>query len=420
MDAAFQRYGDVFNAPVIGRHPTVLFVSHPEALQQLFTSDTKQFVAPPNQLLQPLVGDRSIFVMQEQRHRRERRLLMPAFHGEHIQTYGQWVCELTEQAIATVPVGDTFSARELMQRISLEVILKVVFGIADGDSFARLKSLIVQFTDALQIPWIAGLLFFPSLQNDWGSRSPWGYLKSVQRQIIELLDAEISARRQHSTPNGRDVLSMLIAARDDQGAAMTNEELRDELITLLLAGHETTASAVAWALYWIHRDPYIRTKLLAELASLEADPSPSAIAQLPYLAAVCSETLRIYPVAVLTVPREVREPVNLMGYALEPGMRVYGCIYLTHRRPDLYPEAEQFRPERFLERQFSPYEFLPFGGGVRRCIGDVLALFEMKLVLATLLSRCELALADAAPEQPKRRGVTLAPANGVKMVLNRR
>ena len=415
MDAAGQRYGDIFNAPVIGNHPVVLFISNPQALQQIFANDTKQFIAPPNQLMQPLVGNYSIFTLEGSRHRRERRLLMPPFHGERMRTYGQLICELVNNAMSSLSIDTSFSARKLAQEISLEVILKVVFGFCP-DRFNRLKSLMVKLTDSLQSPFIGGLLFFPSLQKDLGSQSPWGYLRDLQRQISELVYAEISDRHQHQV-QGSDILSLMICARDEAGQPMSDVELHDELITLMLAGHETTASAIAWALYWIHRHPQVREKLIGELHDLGKDSDPTSIVQLPYLTAVCNETLRLFPVAVLTVPREVKEPVELMGYQLEPGMRVYGCIYLTHQRPDIYPEPKSFKPERFLERQFSPYEFFPFGGGARRCIGEALALFEMKLVLATMLSHHRLAMANPEPEYPQRRGVTFAPAKGVQMIL---
>ena len=415
MDAAGQRYGDIFNAPVIGNHPVVLFISNPQALQQIFANDTKQFIAPPNQLMQPLVGNYSIFTLEGSRHRRERRLLMPPFHGERMRTYGQLICELVNNAMSSLSIDTSFSARKLAQEISLEVILKVVFGVCP-DRFNRLKSLMVKLTDSLQSPFIGGLLFFPSLQKDLGSQSPWGYLRDLQRQISELVYAEISDRHQHQV-QGSDILSLMICARDEAGQPMSDVELHDELITLMLAGHETTASAIAWALYWIHRHPQVREKLIGELHDLGKDSDPTSIVQLPYLTAVCNETLRLFPVAVLTVPREVKEPVELMGYQLEPGMRVYGCIYLTHQRPDIYPEPKSFKPERFLERQFSPYEFFPFGGGARRCIGEALALFEMKLVLATMLSHHRLAMANPEPEYPQRRGVTFAPAKGVQMIL---
>ena len=417
MDAAAQRYGDIFNAPVIGNHPVVLFISNPQAIQRIFTSDTRQFIAPPNQLLQPIVGDYSIFTLEGSRHRRERRLLMPPFHGERIQTYGQLICERVEKSMSCLSIGTRFSARHLAQFISLEVILKVVFGIYQEDRFNHLKSLIVHLTDSLQSPFIGGLLFFPSLQKDWGTRSPWGYLRHLQRQISELVYAEIRDRRNQNHPLGSDILSLLISARDETGQPMSDAELHDELITLLLAGQDTTATAIAWALYGIHRHPQVGEKLLVELNHLGKAPDSTTIVQLPYLTAVCHETLRLFPVAVLTVPREVKDPVELMGYQLEPGMRLYGCIYLTHQRPDLYPQPKLFKPERFLERMFSPYEFLPFGGGARRCIGEALAQFEMKLVLATILSHYRLALADQSPEYPQRRGVTFAPARGVQMVL---
>ncbi|MBD2773613.1 cytochrome P450 [Iningainema tapete] len=416
MEAAAQRYGDIFNAPVIGNHAVVLFISNPQALQRIFTNDTKQFITPPNQLIQPIVGDYSIFTLSGSRHRRERRLLMPPFHGEHMRTYGQLICELVDKAMSALSIGTQFSARHVAQEISLAVILKVVFGIEKEERFNRLKQLIVKLTDSLQSPFIGGLLFYPSLQKDWGARSPWGYLRHLQRQIGELIYAEIRARHNQNHVLGSDILSLLMSAQDETGKPMTDAELHDELITLLIAGYETTATAIAWALYWIHRHPQIGEKLLVELNHM-GSPDPTKIVQLPYLTAVCNETLRLYPVATLTVPREVKDPVELMGYQLEPGTRLYGCIYLTHQRPDIYPEPKLFKPERFLERQFSPYEFLPFGGGARRCIGEALALFEMKLVLATMLSHYRLEMADQSLEYPQRRGVIFTPARGVQMVL---
>lgn len=417
MTTARANYGDVFNAPVIGKHPAVLFISHPVGLQYLFASDNQKITSPSNQLLQPIVGDRSIFCLEGARHRRERKLLMPPFHRERMASYGQLIVALTHARMAQLQPGDPVLARSLAQDISLEVILRVVFGLTEGDRFATLKPLLVQFADCFQKPLVATALFFPALQKDWGPRSPWGYVQAVQRQMREVLTAEIRDRRQQDTADKPDILSLLMATRDEQGQPMTDAELYDELITLLLAGHETTASAIAWTLYCLHREPAIRTKLQAELATLGPHPDPLAIVQLPYLTAVCNETLRLYPIAILTVPREVREPLDLMGYHLEPGTRLYGCIYLTHRRPDLYPNPDQFNPDRFLDRQFTPYEFLPFGGGLRRCVGEALAQFELKLVVATLITHYRFSLASTTPEIPQRRGVTLAPSKGVPLLF---
>ncbi|PZD72466.1 Putative cytochrome P450 137 [Acaryochloris thomasi RCC1774] len=198
---------------------------------------------------------------------------------------------------------------------------------------------------------------------------------------------------------------------------MSAAKLHDELLTLLLAGHEATTNAIAWALYWIHRTPTVLENLQSELKNEGGNLTPIALTQLPYLTAVCNETLRISSVAFLSFPREVAAPMALMDHPLEPGTRVYACIDLKHRRPDLYPEPEQFRPERFLDRKYSMSESLPFGGGVRRCIGDVLAQFEMKLIVAQILSHYCLTLANQMPETPKRRGVNVAPASGVKMIV---
>jgi len=186
---------------------------------------------------------------------------------------------------------------------------------------------------------------------------------------------------------------------------------------LLVAGHETTASALAWAFYWVHSQPQVFNRLIEELDGLGADPDPNTVYQLPYLTAVCNETLRIYPVGMLTFPRVVRSTIKIMDYEFEQGTYLAPCIYLLHHREDLYPNPKTFRPERFLERQFTPYEFIPFGGGSRRCLGMVFALFEMKLVLATVLTQFKLTFADLSPVKPARRGVTLAPSSNLRMVV---
>jgi unspecific monooxygenase len=241
-----------------------------------------------------------------------------------------------------------------------------------------------------------------------------------RQEIDKLLYAEIAESRSQDCSESIDVLSLLISARDEAGNSMTDQELRDELINLMIAGYETTATVMTWALYWIHRKPQVREKLLHELETLGNSPDPMSIFRLPYLTAVCNETMRIVPVTILTLPRAVQEAVELLGHPLELGTPVIGATYLIHHREDLYPEPREFKPERFLERQFSPYEFMPFGAGVRSCIGQALALFEMKLVLATILSSYQLALTNRQPELPQRRGITLAPHTGVKMVIKGR
>ena len=273
------------------------------------------------------------------------------------------------------------------------MIIEVVFGIYQGDRYEKIRQLLAEMLDLFNSPLTSALLFFPQLQKDWGAWSPWGRFQRQRDAIDQLIYQEIAERRENPSPDRQDVLSLLMASRYEDGEALSDNELRDELMTFLFAGHETTATAIAWGLYWTHRYLEVKDKLRTELATLGDNPDPMDIVKLPYLSAVCNETLRITPVAMLIFPRQVEEPVNLMGYDLEVGDVVLGCMYMTLQREDLYPNPKQFRPERFLEHKYSPYEFIPFGNGSRRCIGDALAMFEMKLALAHILSDYELSLA---------------------------
>lgn len=419
MKLAVQQHPDLFTAEIIGFGDTFVFVQHPEAIQEILTHDHKRFIATgkENKILQPLLGEHSLILLEGRDHKQQRQILMPPFHGERLKTYGQTICDITQERFNQLSPHRPFLARKVMQQLTLEVIIQVVFGLSEGNRYEQLKQALSELTEVFRSPATATLLYFPVLQQDFGAWSPWGYFLRLRQQIDIFLLAEIADRRAHPDVDRTDILSLLLSARDETGQPMSDEALRDELMTLLLAGHETTASAVAWGLYWIHQTPVVREKLLHELQSLGNSPNPIEVARLPYLNAVCSEVLRITPVAMLTFPRVVQEPVKLLGYPLEVGTIVLGCIYLLHQRQDLYPQPQQFKPERFIERQFSPYEFMPFGGGTQRCVGDALAPFEMKLVLATILSHYPLELVDSRPEYPRRRGITLAPARGVKMRL---
>ncbi|MEM1309063.1 MAG: cytochrome P450, partial [Cyanobacteria bacterium P01_H01_bin.153] len=272
----------------------------------------------------------------------------------------------------------------------------------------------------------SSFLFFPGLQKDWGAWSPWGRFIRQRRRVRELIYAEISDRRQdlaqthHDSHSRTDILTLLLQARDEDGNGMSDAELHDELVTLLLAGHETTASAMVWLLYWTHFLPEVEPKLRAELATLEKDADPLAIAQLPYLTAVCQETLRIYPITPTAFVRVLKEPMTLAGYEFAAGTALMPATYIMHQRPDLYPEPKHFRPERFLERQYAPHEYLPFGGGARRCIGSALAMMELKLSMATLLQDFEFSLPNSRPVLPARRGLTLAPPASLRITIKAR
>ena len=422
MEDAVKEYPDIFTAEVVGFGDNLIFVNQPEAIQEILTNDRKKFNSPGgvNQILQPLIGDFSVIMLDGEPHKRRRQLLIPPFHGERMRAYGQVICDIAEKVFQKLPINQTFVTRSVMQEISMQVILKTVFGLYEGKRFQEIKELMAYLSDTFSSPFSSSFLFFEYLQKDLGAWSPWGKFVRQRAKVDQLIYAEIAERRKNSQQKGDDILSLLMEARYEDGTAMTDKELRDELMTLLFAGHETTATAMAWAFYWIHHTPRVKEKLLQELDTVDDFSDLMGISRLPYLSAACNETLRITPVAMLTFARQVEESIEMLGQKLESGKLLFGCIYLLHQREDLYPQPKQFKPERFLERQFSPYEFMPFGGGVRRCIGDALAMFEMKLVLATVMSRYEFTLADNKPEVPRRRGVTLAPANGVKMKINQK
>jgi cytochrome P450 family 110 len=422
LENAAKKYPDIFTADIVGFEGPVVFVNHPKAIQEIFTNDRKKFAAlgKANRIFQPLIGDTSTIMLDGDRHKQRRQLLMPPFHGERMRAYGSLICDLTEKVFSQLPLNKSFSARTVTEEISLLVILEAVFGLNEGERYDQIKHLLTLLMDVFQSPLTSSFLLLPFLQQDLGGWSPWGRFLRQRQQIDQLLYAEIAERREQPHLNRIDILSLLMSARDEEGNSMTDQQLRDELMTLLLAGHETASTAMAWSLYWIHHKPEIGEKLLQELNTLGDSPDPMEIFRLPYLTNVINETLRIYPLLMATLPRVVQEPVELLGHTIEPGTVLVGGIYLTHHRESLYPEPEEFIPERFLEQQFSPYEYMPFGAGVRRCIGEALAIFEMKLVLATILLSYQMNLESNQPEKAQRRSVTLAPANGVKMIITGR
>lgn len=411
-----QEYGDLFTIHLSGLGAYVI-VGNPQVVQEIFTQDSRFDVGRGNDLAEPLLGKNSLMLMDGDRHRRERKLLMPPFHGERLQGYAHQICLIASQFASQWQLHQPLIMRSAMQKISLEVILQIVFGLSEGERYQQLKPLLTEWIDMTDSPLRSSMLFLPFLQQDWGGWTPWAQMKRRQRQIHDLLQAEIDDRRSHPEPGRTDILTLMMAARDEAGQALTDAELRDELITLLFAGHETTATTLAWAFYQIHRHPQVREKLRQELDGLGAGASPMEIAQLPYLTAVCQETLRMYPVIPVLFPRITKSAMTIAGHAFAAGTTFMTSIYLVHYREDLYPQAQEFQPERFLERQYAPHEYLPFGGGSRRCLGYALAQLEMKLILATILSQYELALVNQQPIPSRRRGFALAPVGGVEMVL---
>lgn len=411
-----KEYGDSFTLwEPDGNH--IVYFSHPQALQEIFAADSVHFESGrANRSLRFLLGDNSLILLDGDRHQRQRQLLTPPFHGDRMKAYGEAIRQITQQVSEEWKIGKPFNIRSSMQEITMRVILRVVFGLDEGERFQELRQHLTSVLDVMGSPFMSASFFFPFIQKDYGAWSPWGRVVRSMQRIDELIYALIEERRTESDQNREDILSLMMSARYDDGKPMSNQELRDELMTLLVAGHETSASALTWAFYWIDFLPEVREKLLKEIAPFGVNPDPSIVNKLPYLNAVCQETLRIYPIAMNGFIRVVKSPIEIMGYHLPVRTVVVPSIYLAHHREEVYPQSKQFKPERFLERQFSPYEYLPFGGGNRRCIGLAFAQYEMKLVLATILSNFQLSLVNKRPVRPVRRGLTLATPAGMQMV----
>jgi cytochrome P450 len=417
MEFLGQEYGDIFKL-AFGPIPTI-FISHPEAIQYLFTQPKE--IGSPGQLnrsVAPLVGDNGLLLLEDKPHLQRRRLIKPAFHTDRIRTYGQQICHITHEVFSQQPKGEPFSAYPLLQGMALDMILQVIFSLNPGeDRYERMRHLLPQMMNYVRLPQVEICFSLPFLQHKFWR--PWRNFLRLRRQFNQVIYDEIHYHRQNPNPKRATLLTELVTTQDETGAYLSDQEIRDLFPSLLLAGQDASSAGIAWCLYWVHRLPDIREKLKQELASLGRNFDPIAISELPYLTAVCQEALRLYPVQIVTFPRMVKSPISLMGYDLPQGTIIRGNIYLTHHRPDLYPEPKQFQPERFLGQQYNNYEFLPFGGGVRRCPGEILALFEMKLILAIVLSQYDLGLTESEPEYPKRRGVNFLPGNGLKMVINR-
>jgi cytochrome P450 family 135 len=397
-----RRYGDMFTLR-IAHEGTWVFLADPDAVKQVFTGDPRVLHAgEANIVLLPMLGHHSVLLLDEAAHMSQRKLLLPSFRGERMRGYEDTMAEVARAEIDRWPRGEPHPVRPAMQRITLEVIMRTVFGVQEEAGRRPLR-------DALQeaLEWGSDPRRLALLAS-FGPRrvASMRMLRRVRDPADQLIYEEIRRRRDAADLAERDdVLSLLLQARHDDGSHMTDEELRDELMTLLVAGHETTASALAWAVERLVRHP----DKLARARDGEDE----------YLDAVCKETLRLRPILALVL-RRLTEPMEIGGRPLPAGVNLAPCIYLVHRRADVYPDPLAFRPERFLEQPAGTYTWIPFGGGVRRCLGASFAMFEMKVVLRELVGRLELRPTDPRPERVKRRAITLVPERGGTVVAERR
>jgi cytochrome P450 len=407
MESCRRRFGDAFSVRFPGFERPMVMLSNPDAIKALYTAH--EHGLPPGRTISllPVMGPSSVLLLEGREHLARRKLMLPPFHGERMRSYESIMREATERQIERWPAEQPFAIHPHMQAITLEVILEAVFGVTDPARGERLRKRLPML---LHETSSAALQFRFVLANRIGRGDPLAKLKEITAGIDELLLAEIADRRSDPALEEReDILSLLVAARFEDGSAMSDRDLRDQLVTLLLAGHETTATGLAWTFDLLLRHPATLERLIAEVD--EGEDS--------YLRAVISESLRLRPVVPLA-GRRLASELNGGGLTLPAGTDVTPAIWLTHTRPDLYPEPYAFRPERFLENPPSGYGWIPFGGGVRRCLGASFAELEMRVVLETILRSATLQAASPHAERVTRRNVTFSPRKGMLVRSRRR
>jgi cytochrome P450 len=399
-----ERYGDVFTVPLLVFGVGV-YVCDPDAIRGMLTGDQSDLHAgEANAPLSPVLGDKSLLTLDGPEHLRHRRLLLPPFQGSAVQSFRTVIREVAEAEVSRWRVGEQFVVRDRMRALTFEVIVRAVFGVTDPARIERLRHALVSLLDMTPIFLLPNVL-----RRDLGAWSPWGRFRRRLHAADVLVYEEIGRRRTDPGLEQRtDVLSLLLRARDEDGEPLSDVELRDELMTMLLAGHETTATGLAFAFDLLPRNPRVLARLLDELDGGDGT----------YLDAVVTETLRIRPV-IDASERTLTKPRTIGGWDLPAGIRVYPTIAVVHHRADLYPQPEEFRPERFLDGKAESYAWLPFGGGIRRCIGAALAQAEMAEVIRTIVTRVNLQPTRPQTDPIVMRGVTLVPRHGTPVTVKR-
>ncbi|MEZ4403149.1 MAG: cytochrome P450 [Kofleriaceae bacterium] len=410
------RHGDLFTARFVGL-PAMVFAAAPAELRQIFTASPEVLEAgAANGQVKPIVGARSVLTLDGAEHHRHRRMMLPPFHGERMATYAAAIRASTQRVMAGWPRGRAFAMHPEMVRLTLDVILRNVFGVTTPAQIATFGELFGRLLEKWSSPLLPMLALYGF---DPIRLAPWLPVARRKRALDDVLRQEI-ARRAAAPTGGTDIFSLLLAARDEAGQPLTPDELRDELVTLMVAGHETSATTLAWVFERLLTHPDALAKVHAELAAITVDGEVDLgrLDQLPYLDAVVRETLRQRPILAF-IARRAAAPFEVGGHTVPAGTYLCPAIHLAHRRAASYPDPERFEPERFLGKKADPYLFLPFGGGGRRCLGMAFALFEIKVILATVLSTATLALEGGRPLGRVLHNVTVAPAGGTRVIRTR-
>jgi cytochrome P450 len=389
--------------------PPFVLLSDPDEIKELF-------MAPPDavhpgegaRILEPMIGSNSVILLDEAAHLEQRKLMLPAFHGEKMQRLAGLMSELAERELDTWPLDQPVALHPRLQRLTLEIILRAVFGLEQGQALDDLRDTLSEWIAFSESP----LSVLPALHRVIGPLHPQlRRFPELMERTDQMIFALIEERRSETDSTRDDVLAMLLEARHEDGSSMSPQELRDELLTALVAGHETTASQLAWAFERLTREPAVLERLEAEIDAGESDE---------YLTATIHEILRLRPVLPNAEPRLTKRPVKIGGFEYPAGVSLLASAFLVHHDPEIYPEPYAFRPERFLASSPGTYTWIPFGGGRRRCLGASFALQEMKIVLRGALRRFELAPGGEAPETTGRRSITFSPSRGATVVLRER
>ena len=407
LDRCRRVYGKRFTVRLAAQDPFVV-ISDPDEIKQVFT-------APPDvlhpgegtRILEPIVGPNSILLLDEGAHMSQRKLVLPAFHGERMKSLERMIAEVTREQIATWPRNELGPIHPRMQSLTLEVILAAVFGLRTG---ARLDALREALTEMLNFGLSPLSLLPPARRAPFG-RGPWAKFLKVRARADELIYAEIRDRRELGDQGGSEIINSLIGASHDDGSPMADVEVHDELLTLLVAGHETTATQLAWTLERLTREPEVLARLVEAVDEGDGEP---------YMTAVIRESLRLRPVLLNAAPRTVKKPIEIGGVVYTPRVHMLASAWLVQHDPDIYPEPYAFRPERFLEADPGTYTWIPFGGGRRRCVGATFAQLEMAIVLRELLRVTEVSAAISGQESTIRRAITAAPSRGGETILTAR
>jgi len=413
-ERAFQSHPEAFWVKGVDWGSPLMMFYTPKAAQQIIENREKHLeVASFPSELRAVFGDNSVVSREGDRHKILRKILMPPLHGKQVRSYGKSICDVTHQVIQQLPTNQPFSAWEVAQDITLQILIEILFGAAKKERYQQMKNLVASLLN-LFADKTAGFPLLRIFSKVLGKGNLGQKFIQTKQEIEQLIYAEMADRRTVTELEKTDILSLLMSFRDEQGQPLNDVEILDNFLALSTVS-EGAIAAICWSWYSLYRNPEIQDKLLKEIENLGEFSDPISLYRLPYLTAVCNETLRMYPVTMLILPRRVKTPTEIGGYELQPGNIVSVSNYLLHRQENLYPEPNNFKPERFLERQFSVYEFLPFGGGSRSCLGADLSLYLMKLILATIVSSYRLKLADNQFIKPQNRNTNLVPV-GLRLV----